>query len=255
MSKLLISEPPLQVLPSLAEKVGLNEAIILQQIHYWTQNSRNVEADSDGTERTWVFKSHDEWAEEFPFWSRSTIRRAVKSLQEQGLIIAEQKRQHEGDNRNWYAIRREALPGCGQNEQGGSGQDEQKGCSKRTEGVFKMNRSARARKARARDKNTSETTTESDAPARNEETAYEAYRDFFAHSPNDYARKKMNSEVDDLNTWRDVLDYWKSNSYRASSTGKMISRYHEQVEEQKQSDPTRSDDTISEEATIGRHWR
>jgi hypothetical protein len=91
--------------------------------------------------------------------------------------------------------------------------------------------------------------------ARDGDTAYEAYRDFFAHCPNDYARQKMNNEVDDLDTWRDVLDYWKSNSYRASSTGKMISRYHEQVEEQKQSDPTRSDDTISEEATIGRHWR
>ena len=32
---LLISEPPLQVLPSLAVKIGLNEAIVLQQIHYW----------------------------------------------------------------------------------------------------------------------------------------------------------------------------------------------------------------------------
>ena len=35
MSNLLIEEPPLQVLPSLALAVGLNEAIILQQMHYW----------------------------------------------------------------------------------------------------------------------------------------------------------------------------------------------------------------------------
>ena len=35
MSKLLINEHPLQVLPSLATKIGLNEAIVLQQIHYW----------------------------------------------------------------------------------------------------------------------------------------------------------------------------------------------------------------------------
>lgn len=41
MSKLLIEEPPLQVLPSLAVTIGLNEAIIIQQIHYWLRDSRN----------------------------------------------------------------------------------------------------------------------------------------------------------------------------------------------------------------------
>jgi len=34
-SSLLINESPLQVLPSLAVLVGLNEAIVLQQTHYW----------------------------------------------------------------------------------------------------------------------------------------------------------------------------------------------------------------------------
>ena len=40
-SKLLIDEPPLQVLPSLALKIGLNEAIILQQVHYWLNPKLN----------------------------------------------------------------------------------------------------------------------------------------------------------------------------------------------------------------------
>ena len=35
MSRLLINEPPLIVLPSLAKEIGLNEAIIVQQIQYW----------------------------------------------------------------------------------------------------------------------------------------------------------------------------------------------------------------------------
>ena len=34
MSNLLTQEPPLQVLPSLAVAIGLNEAIVLQQVHY-----------------------------------------------------------------------------------------------------------------------------------------------------------------------------------------------------------------------------
>ena len=34
IGKLLIDDQPLQVLPSLAEAIGLNEALILQQIHW-----------------------------------------------------------------------------------------------------------------------------------------------------------------------------------------------------------------------------
>ena len=34
MSKLLIADVPLVVLPKLAEEIGLNEAIFLQQLHY-----------------------------------------------------------------------------------------------------------------------------------------------------------------------------------------------------------------------------
>ena len=50
---LLISEPPLQVLPSLAVKIGLNEAIILQQVHYWLLKSNNIR---DGYK--WVYNSY-----------------------------------------------------------------------------------------------------------------------------------------------------------------------------------------------------
>lgn len=34
-NKLLLDEHPLQVMPKLAALIGLNGAIILQQIHYW----------------------------------------------------------------------------------------------------------------------------------------------------------------------------------------------------------------------------
>lgn len=44
MSNLLLNERPLVVLPSLAKELGsLDEAVILQQIHYWLQRSTNVE--------------------------------------------------------------------------------------------------------------------------------------------------------------------------------------------------------------------
>lgn len=42
MSKLLIQESPVMIIPSLAVKIGLNEAVILQQIHYWVSMSNHV---------------------------------------------------------------------------------------------------------------------------------------------------------------------------------------------------------------------
>jgi hypothetical protein len=35
MSKLLISESPIMILPPLAVRVGVNEAVVLQQVHDW----------------------------------------------------------------------------------------------------------------------------------------------------------------------------------------------------------------------------
>ena len=69
MSDLLINEPPLQVLPSLACAVGLNEALILQQFHYWLQHSNNIK---DG--HKWIYNSYQEWHKQFPFWkSKNTL--------------------------------------------------------------------------------------------------------------------------------------------------------------------------------------
>lgn len=42
MSRLLINEQPLLVLPSLACEIGLNEALMLQQIHYWMNTSKKL---------------------------------------------------------------------------------------------------------------------------------------------------------------------------------------------------------------------
>ena len=83
MSKLLINEPPLQVLPSLAVLIGLNEAIILQQIHYWIDPRINKNL-FDG--RLWVHNKYEDWQHQFPFWSEITIRRTMKELEKQQLI-------------------------------------------------------------------------------------------------------------------------------------------------------------------------
>lgn len=83
MTKLLINENPIMIIPSLAEKIGLNEAVVLQQIHYWFVTSTHKR---DG--KTWIYNTYKEWQLQMPFWSESTIKRAIKLLEKKGYLIA-----------------------------------------------------------------------------------------------------------------------------------------------------------------------
>ncbi|MEL1193439.1 replication protein, partial [Staphylococcus epidermidis] len=56
MNNLLIDDYPILVLPKLATEIGLNEAIVLQQMHYWLKKSNH---NYDG--RRWIYNSFSEW--------------------------------------------------------------------------------------------------------------------------------------------------------------------------------------------------
>ena len=82
-SKLLIEESPLLVQPSLAVVVGLNEAMFLQQVHYWLNprfNKNHIEG------RLWVHNTYEQWQKQFPFWGEKTIRRAISNLEKKGVL-------------------------------------------------------------------------------------------------------------------------------------------------------------------------
>lgn len=85
MSKLLIDDYPIQVLPKLATVIGLNEAIILQQLHYWL-NSKSAKMIKG---KRWIHNTYEEWQGQFPFWSVATVKRTLTSLSKQNLIIKE----------------------------------------------------------------------------------------------------------------------------------------------------------------------
>lgn len=104
MSGLLIPCEPLQVLPSLAKVVGLNEAIFLQQLHYWLQKSRH---EHDG--RVWVYNTFEEWQEQFPFWSLRTMQRIAASLVKRKLLMVHKFGSKDWDQKNWYSLDYEAL--------------------------------------------------------------------------------------------------------------------------------------------------
>src|SRR5438552_2379893 len=106
MSNLLINEPPLMVLPSLASKIGLNEAIILQQVHYWL-DPRGNKNKKEG--RHWVYNSYKQWSIQFPFFSDRTIRRTIQNLEKSNLLIAKEFNKSAGDKTKWYSINYEQL--------------------------------------------------------------------------------------------------------------------------------------------------
>jgi uncharacterized phage protein (TIGR02220 family) len=104
MSRLLIKESPVMIIPSLAVKIGLNEAVVLQQIHYWLGISKHqIEG------RTWVYNTYEEWQKQIPFWSVSTIKRTILSLEMKGLLLSANFNAMKMDKTKWYSIDYEKL--------------------------------------------------------------------------------------------------------------------------------------------------
>src|SRR5262245_9395060 len=99
MSRLLMNEVPIMIIPSLAVKLGLNEAAILQQIHYWVESSQHVIRG-----RKWIYNTYKDWQKQFPFWSESTIRRAIRSLEDRELLISGNFNRMQIDKTKWYTI-------------------------------------------------------------------------------------------------------------------------------------------------------
>ena len=98
---LILNTQPLVVIPELAVRLGLNEAIVLQQLHYWiSKTTSGIEFDG----KRWVYNSYEQWVEQFPFWSSDTIKRTLTSLKTKGVISVEQLNKSKCDRTNYYAI-------------------------------------------------------------------------------------------------------------------------------------------------------
>ncbi|WP_342545780.1 hypothetical protein [Lysinibacillus sp. FSL K6-4013] len=114
--------------PVLAKIIGLNEAVFLNQLHYWKQRSKN---ERDGF--VWVYKTYLEWQHELPFWSNATIRRVISSLEKQDLLVSTSKYNKMGiDKTKWYRINYENLTNIM------TAQNEQSTCSNCTDDLLKM---------------------------------------------------------------------------------------------------------------------
>ncbi|MDM5266925.1 hypothetical protein [Bacillus wiedmannii] len=85
--------------PALAQQIGLNEAIVLQQIHYWLEKSNH---NYDG--RVWVYNTADKWQEQFSWWGIATIKRLFNKLEKEGYLITGNYNKLTFDRTKWYSI-------------------------------------------------------------------------------------------------------------------------------------------------------
>lgn len=88
----------------LAEGLGVNEAIVLQQIHAWlVSNEKRGVNYKNG--RYWTFNSLKKWHENhFSFWSESTLKRVFTSLENKGILIVGNFNRSKLDRTKWYSI-------------------------------------------------------------------------------------------------------------------------------------------------------
>lgn len=97
---LLIQERPLIILPTTAAVIGLQNAIVLQQLHFLLnlESSGKVIAG-----RKWIYNTYSEWRKFFPFWSEKTIQNIFTEMEKMFLIDTCQP---EGrvSRRKYYAI-------------------------------------------------------------------------------------------------------------------------------------------------------
>ena len=87
MSMYLFDDSPIVVNVTLASEIGLNEAIVLQQINYWIENNKKTGRNYyDG--KYWTYNSIKSWHEtNFKFFSIETVRRVFTKLEKNGFII------------------------------------------------------------------------------------------------------------------------------------------------------------------------
>lgn len=76
----IVIDTPVLMLPALARLIGMDEAMLLQQIHYWLSLGGH---EHDG--RRWIYNTYHAWTEQFPGWSKDKVRRIVERLRGRGL--------------------------------------------------------------------------------------------------------------------------------------------------------------------------
>lgn len=98
------------------DEIGLNGAIILHQIQYWLDVTRQQAASNEEIRakhfingKWWIYNTYEQWQEQFPFWSTRTIKREFTKLKKAGVVIAGRYNLKGYDQTKWYTISENVL--------------------------------------------------------------------------------------------------------------------------------------------------
>ena len=87
----------------IAQKLGVNEAIIIRNFQHWLQKNKANNANFyDG--RYWTYNSIAAFCKIFPFWTEYQIRNILKKLTACGILIKGNFNKNPYDKTIWYSI-------------------------------------------------------------------------------------------------------------------------------------------------------
>ena len=94
----------------IAEAYGVDEAIFINNMLFWVaKNKANNKNFHDG--HYWTYNSQEALAKLFPFWNKDKIKRIVKKLKEQGVLLVGNYNKSAYDRTNWYSIDENLING------------------------------------------------------------------------------------------------------------------------------------------------
>lgn len=109
VQELLFNEQPIVINRKLAKCLGLKEAVVFQQIHYWLELNKRTK-NNFKENKYWTYNSIKAWHEnEFDFLSLRTVERTLQKLEKDGLLESKTFNKMAGDKTKWYTINYDKL--------------------------------------------------------------------------------------------------------------------------------------------------
>lgn len=84
---LSIAKTKIVIDPAIALALGITEAIILQQLHFYLTLVANKKSHQFGG-KTWIWNTYKEWQDSLPFFTERKISDTFRRLENSGIVIS-----------------------------------------------------------------------------------------------------------------------------------------------------------------------